>query len=91
MPTDPASAILQAVAEAQRQVAIALWLSGGMVCSSAMIALLAAGWRKPALGAGLLYAVTLCFVPVGRARVLGSCAAAAAAVGLMRRSPRARS
>ena len=48
-----------------------------------MIALLAIGWRKAALAAGLGYALTVCFVPVGFARVLGPCGAAVAAVGLL--------
>ncbi|MGH7996511.1 MAG: hypothetical protein ACREFX_09185 [Opitutaceae bacterium] len=85
------AALSRALAAAHEQVAVALWLSGGMLCASAMIVLLAASLRRCALACGLAYAATLCFVPVGHARVLGPCGAAAALVGLAwpgRRCPR---
>jgi len=84
VPTDATTTVLQALDAAQRQLAAALWISGGMVAACLMIGLLAAGWRRAALTAGFVYAVTLSFVPVGHARVLGPCGAAAAAIGLVR-------
>ena len=84
MPTDATTTVLQAIDAAQRQLSAALWISGGMVAACLMIGLVAAGWRRAGLAAGLAYAITLSFVPVGHARVLGPCGAAAAAIGLFR-------
>lgn len=77
---DPA--IAAALEAAHRQVATALWLSAGMLCALAMIALAAARLRRCSLACGVLYALTLGAVPVGHARVLGACGAAIALVGL---------
>jgi hypothetical protein len=84
MEPESTAAVARALEQAERQLSAALWLSAGMIWACAMIALLAAGWRRCALSAGLAYALTLCFVPVGFARALGPCAAAAALVGLAR-------
>jgi len=85
MSTDSAAA-LAALDNAHRQLLTALWLAGGMVCGAAAIALLALGWRRCALLAGLGYGITLCFVPVGHAEVLGPATVAAALFGLLRPS-----
>jgi hypothetical protein len=86
-PSAPVSGIdpvtLQQVLRAvQAQVAAALWLSAGMLCAFGLIVLLACGWRRAALACGLLYSVTLCFVPNGHARILGPCGGAIALLGL---------
>lgn len=83
-----AAALLAALDSAHRQLLTALWLAGGMVCGSVAIALLALGWRRWALLAGLGYGATLCFVPVGPARWLGPGSIAAATCGLLRPSGR---
>lgn len=88
-PADPAAGLdpvsLQHVLRAVHdQVAAALWLSAGMVCAFGLIALLACGCRRAALGCGVLYSLTLCFVPNGHARILGPCGAAIAILGLLR-------
>jgi len=85
-----AAAALAALDNAHRQLLTALWLSGGMLCSAAAIALLALGWRRCALLAGLGYGATLCFIPVGPARWLGPGSIAAATFGLLRPSVRRR-
>ena len=83
-----AAAALAALDSAHRQLLTALWLAGGMLCGAAAIALLALGWRRCALLAGLAYGATLCFVPVGPARWLGPGSIAAATFGLLRPSAR---
>jgi hypothetical protein len=72
--------VLEAVRE---QVATALWLSAGMVLAVAAIVGTALGWRRPALAAGLLYSVTLCFVRNGHAQVLGPLGCAVAITGFL--------
>ena len=81
-PIDPETALRLLVA-AREQVAVALWLSAGMVAATAMVLFIAGSFRRSALGCGLVYGVTLCFVPVGHARVLGPCAIAAALIALL--------
>ena len=83
MPPDSAAAAA-ALDFAHRQLLVALWVASGMVCAAAATVLLALGWRRCALWAGLGYGVTLCFIPVGHARVLGPLTLAAAAFGLLR-------
>jgi hypothetical protein len=65
------------------QVATALWLSAGMLCAVATIACLAFGWRRPALGCGLLYSATLCFVHNGHAQLLGPAGCGLAVMGFL--------
>jgi hypothetical protein len=84
------AAALAALDSAHQQLLTALWLAGGMVCGATSTALLALGWRRCALLAGLGYGTTLCFVPVGPARVLGPATAAAAAFGLLRPAQRSK-
>ena len=71
------------LASVQAEVATALWLSAGMLCAFAMIACAALAWRRAALGAGLLYSVTLCFVHNGHAQLLGPVGCALAVAGLL--------
>ncbi len=83
MPPDSAAA-LAALDNAHQQLLAALWLAAGMLCGAGAVVLLALGWRRSALLAGLGYGVTLCFIPIGHARVLGPLSVAAAAFGLLR-------
>lgn len=70
------------VVRLHEQIAAALWLSGGMLAAALAIALAACGWRRAALAAGAGYGLTLCFVPVGHAQVLGPMVIAIALAGL---------
>jgi hypothetical protein len=88
-PSDPAPeldpiTLHHVLRAAQAQVSAALWLSAGMLCAFGLIVALAAGWRRAALAGGLLYSLTLCFVPVGHARVLGPCGGIIALCGFAR-------
>lgn len=79
---DPAR-LQQVLGEVRAQVSAALWLSAGMVLVLGIVVCAAAGLRRPALALGLLYFITLCFVPNGHAQVLGPVGAAAAAAGML--------
>lgn len=89
MPTDAAATALTALDLAHRELLTALWLSAGMVLGGGLIIVLALGWRRCALVAGLGYGVTLCFVPVGHARAIGPVTIAAAVLGLLQPRRRA--
>lgn len=65
------------------QVATALWLSAGMLFAFGAISCMALGWRRPALFAGFLYSVTLCFVHNGHAQTLGPLGCAIAITGFL--------
>jgi hypothetical protein len=82
-PALPPDLLVEALARAQREVATALLLSGGMLLAFLMIGLVAAGLRRTGLLFGLAYSLTLCFVPVGHAHLLGPCGAGAALAGLL--------
>lgn len=79
--TPDAARISALAVRLHNQIAAALWLSGGMIAAGCAIALLACGWRRPALVAGACYGFTLCFVPVGHAQLLGPVTVAAALAG----------
>jgi hypothetical protein len=76
-------AMNQVLAAVQTQVVVALWLSAGMILAIAMVISIAAACRRSALACGFAYALTLCFIPVGHARLLGPIGVAAALVGLV--------
>jgi hypothetical protein len=63
------------------QVAVALWLSIGMILAVAAIACVAFGLRRTALVFGFLYSVSLCFVHNGHAQILGPAGCALASTG----------
>jgi hypothetical protein len=64
------------------QVAVALWLSAGMILAVGAIACIAFGRRRMALIFGFLYSVSLCFVHNGHAQILGPAGCALASTGL---------
>ena len=65
------------------QVATALWLSAGMLFAFCAISCTAIGLRRPALVAGFLYSLTLCFVHNGHAQALGPLGCAMALTGYL--------
>ena len=74
------AAVLTAV---HAQVVTALWLSAGMILALAMIACVATGGRRLALGFGFGYSLTLCFLSNGHAQYLGPAGCAVALLGLI--------
>jgi hypothetical protein len=83
MPSDTRIDLAAALTQVHHQVVVALWLSGGMVLATLMVAAVAIGWRRAGLALGAAYAASLCFVPVGHAHVLGPVGLAFAAGGWM--------
>jgi len=65
------------------QVAVALWLSIGMILALGAIACIAFGRRRMALVFGFFYSVSLCFVHNGHAQILGPAGCALASTGLI--------
>jgi hypothetical protein len=84
VPLGPAElgALLAAV---HAQVAVALWLSCGMLLSVGMLACCAFSWRRAALLLGILYSASLCFVHNGHAQLLGPLGCAVGLAGLVLR------
>lgn len=83
MPAELRIDLAQALAQTHREIVVALWLSGGMLLATGMVAAAALRWRKTGLVLGGAYAATLCFIPVGHAQVLGPFGLAFAAGGLI--------